>query len=124
MGGSDGTERDPVSVCCRERERMTLDAAPPASISSGIHVLLLTLIEKGQRRGSPATPLLGATPFGSKRCEHPLGNSNPNRSEDNCQMPRARTWAATSQYGPILDLLLPETWKVLLCNWPAQQILA
>lgn len=49
---------------------------PPPPVS--IHFLLSTPIEKGQRRGSSATPLLEPTPVGSTRCEHPSGNSNPN----------------------------------------------
>lgn len=102
---------------------MTLDTPLPASISSGIHFLLLTPIEKGQRRGSSTTSLVGVTPFGSKRCEHLSGNANPDGSESNCQRLRARTWAAVSQCDPILDLLPTETWRVLPCSWLAHLIL-
>lgn len=102
---------------------MTLDTPPPASISSGIYFLLLTPTEKGQRRVSSTTSLLGTTPFGSKWCEHPSENANPDGSGGNCQRPGARTWAAISQCDPILDLLPTETWKVLLCSWLAHLIL-
>lgn len=46
---------------------------PPASISSGIHILLLTLIENGQERGSSATPLLGATLLEASSVSTPQG---------------------------------------------------